>query len=61
MDAHAELLKVGDQVKFRDSAITAVGVIVSKMMQDYVAVLWGDMRLTTTHRRAHLEPLACDR
>jgi len=61
MDAHAELLKVGDQVRFRDSAITAVGVIVSKMMQDYVAVLWDDMRLTTTHRRAHLEHLACDR
>jgi hypothetical protein len=54
MDAHVELLEVGDHVKFRDSSIMAGGVIVSTMMQDYVAVLWDDMHLTTAHRRGTL-------
>ena len=54
MDAHLQLLEVDDHVKFRDGSIMAGGVIVSKMMQDYVAVLWDDMHLTTVHRRGSL-------
>jgi hypothetical protein len=57
MDLLPELLKVGDQVMFRDSSITAVGVIVSKMMLDYVAVRWSDVRLITSHRRGNLQHL----
>jgi hypothetical protein len=61
MDLLPELLKVGDQVMFRDSPITAVGVIVSKMMLDYVAVRWSDVHLITSHRRGNLQHLLCDR
>jgi hypothetical protein len=57
MDSLPELLRVGDQVRFRDSAITAVGVIVSKMMLDYVAVRWSDVRSITSHRRGNLQHL----
>ncbi len=55
MDTHAQELGVGDHVKFRDSSIKAGGVIVSEVTQEYVAVLWDDIELTTTHRRASLE------
>jgi hypothetical protein len=61
MDSLPRHLQVGDQVRFRDSPITAVGVIVSKMMLDYVAVQWSDVRSITSHRRDNLQSLPGDR
>jgi hypothetical protein len=58
MSAPGECLEVGDQVRIRDSAIRAIGIIVAGLMSDYVAVRWNDMRAITAHRRRDLERLA---
>lgn len=44
-------LKVGDRVVLSDSDVTAWGVIVEEVDDDYLRVRWDHSPISTTHRR----------
>ena len=55
MDKRGESpLKVGETVTYNDhglrSGLRARGVVVQRVRDDYLRVLWSDMKVPTTHR-----------
>jgi hypothetical protein len=42
-------------VRFRDSCILAVGVVVDELTRDYVRVQWDGVEQATIHERGGLE------
>ena len=48
---------MGDRVRFRDSAIGAIGVIVEQITEHHVRVQWDGITHTTVHHRTSLEPV----
>ena len=56
-DPPARDLRVGDRVRFRDSAIGAIGAIVEQIADHHVRVQWDGVTHTTVHHRMSLEPV----
>jgi hypothetical protein len=55
MDERSELpLQVGETVTYNDHGVhtrlCASGVVVQRLREDYLRVLWSDMNVPTTHR-----------
>jgi hypothetical protein len=55
MDKRGELpLQVGEKVKYNDhglrARLCANGVVVQRLRDDYLQVLWSDTKVPTTHR-----------
>jgi hypothetical protein len=44
-------LKIGDRVAISGSDVRATGIVIKVLVEDYVQVLWSDVRFLTTHRR----------
>jgi hypothetical protein len=44
-------LHVGDRVVISGSSVRATGIVTRLLVEDYVQVLWNDVRFLTTHRR----------
>lgn len=44
-------LHVGDRVVISGSNVRATGIVIKLLVEDYVQVLWSDVRFLTTHRR----------
>jgi len=49
-DSHRRL-HVGDRVAISGSSVRATGIVTELLVEDYVQVLWSDVRFLTTHRR----------
>ena len=54
-DERRKLLRVGDQVRLRDSVVQARGIIVDEFGDDHFSVKWHDVEKPTTHHRGSLE------
>jgi hypothetical protein len=53
-------LQTGDRVRFRESAIGAIGVIVEQIAEHHMRVRWDGITHTTVHHRMSLEPVQLD-
>ena len=57
MNQHDELpLQIGETVRYNTCGmrVTASGVIIDKLREDYLRVRWSDMVVPTTHHRNNL-------